>query len=78
MKRPQISPPLQPTEIPTAMAADGPCRVTRNPMYLGLGLMLLGTAFLAGTRPMFLAPFAFFLIINSAFIPYEEAKMEAY
>jgi protein-S-isoprenylcysteine O-methyltransferase Ste14 len=68
--------PIKPAEIPTAMVTEGPYRVTRNPMYLGFALMLLGTAFLVGTLPMFLAPLTFFLIINSAFIPYEEAKME--
>ena len=68
--------PVKPTEIPTAMVTDGPYRATRNPMYLGFILMLLGVTFLVGTLPMFLAPLAFFLIINLAFIPYEETKME--
>src|SRR3989338_7086576 len=68
--------PVKPTEIPTAIVTDGPYRATRNPMYLGFILMLLGTTFLVGTLPMFLAPLVFFLIINLAFIPYEEAKME--
>lgn len=68
--------PVKPAEIPTAVVTAGPYRFTRNPMYLGFVLMLLGTAFLMGTPPMFLAPLTFFLILNSTFIPYEEAKME--
>ncbi len=68
--------PIKPTETPAAMVTDGPYRVTRNPMYLGFVIMLLGAAVWVGTLPMFLAPAAFFLIISLVYIPREEEKME--
>ena len=53
----------------------GPYRFTRNPMYLGMVLMLLGIAIYLGTLPMFLAAAAQFSVLNFFFIPFEEAKM---
>jgi len=57
------------------LLTEGLYRFTRNPMYLGMTLVLLGIAFFVGTLPMFLVPFAFFCLINFVFIPFEEAKM---
>lgn len=65
-----------PFEESTHFVQEGPYRFTRNPMYLGMTLILLGVSFSAGTPPVFLAPLAFFLTIHLLFIPYEEAKME--
>jgi len=68
--------PVIPTDIPTTVVSDGPFRFSRNPMYFGMVLILLGAACSVGTFPMFLAPLTFLLIINRIFIPYEERKME--
>jgi len=47
--------PDQPT---TSLIIEGPYRLTRNPIYLGFALIILGGTFLAGTLwGMFLAPF---------------------
>lgn len=54
----------------------GPYRYTRNPMYLGLVLILSGLAFFLGTIPVILAPMALFLSLNNVFIPYEESALE--
>ena len=51
--------------------------LTRNPMYLGMILMLLGCALLAGTMPFYAVCFAYFAVINYAFCPYEEQKLQA-
>lgn len=50
-------------------------RATRNPMYLGLTLMLVGLALYMGTLPFYLATIAYFAVINWGFCPYEEAKL---
>jgi protein-S-isoprenylcysteine O-methyltransferase Ste14 len=53
----------------------GPFTYTRNPMYLGLVLQLLGAAIWVGTLPLFIATTAYFFLFNFVFIPFEEAKM---
>lgn len=52
-------------------------RATRNAMYLGMIAMLTGIAAVVGTIPFYVAALAYFLIINFAFCPFEEAKLEA-
>jgi protein-S-isoprenylcysteine O-methyltransferase Ste14 len=49
---------------------------SRNPMYLGMIVALLGIAVAIGTLPFFLAMLAQFFVLNFAFIPFEEAKMQ--
>lgn len=64
--------------IPTDAAMliqDGPYRLTRNPMYLGMALMLCGAAFLFGSVIAFSAPAAFFITMNETFIPFEERNL---
>jgi len=70
------------TEVIPASATNkkvvttGPFRFTRNPMYAGLVLIALGIAVYAGTLPFFAVPVLLFLLCNSVFIPFEEAKMQ--
>ena len=64
-----------PTAVTTTLIADDIYRLTRNPMYLGIVLMLLGTALISGGLFFYLAALTFFLIINFVFCPYEEAKL---
>ena len=68
--------PVKPTQMPTVLVTDGPYRITRNPMYMGFVIMLLGAALVVETLPMFFAPVAFFLFIRWMSIPYEEERME--
>ena len=53
----------------------GSFRFTRNPMYLGMVMGLLGVALFLGSLPVYLTPLAQFLVLNFAFIPFEEKKM---
>ena len=61
---------------PTSLVVGGVYRFTRNPMYVGLTLILTGLALYVGSLPMFLAPVGFAVIIHNVFIPHEEEKME--
>jgi protein-S-isoprenylcysteine O-methyltransferase Ste14 len=65
-----------PTSDAAALIKAGPYRFTRNPMYLGMALMLCGAAFLFGSVIAFSAPAAFFITMNEVFIPFEENNME--
>jgi len=68
---------LNPTsELNAKLVTKGPFAYTRNPMYSGVTLVSLGAAFVFGTLPFFVATVLLFLLVNSVFIPYEEAKME--
>lgn len=68
--------PHKPEQTPTALVAGGLYRFSRNPMYLGVVLILLGIAAFIGTLPAFLAPAAFFLAMHAAIIPAEEERLE--
>ena len=63
---------LRPTRRPKKMMTAGPFEWTRNPMYLGIVLILSGIACYMGSVIMFIAPGAFFITINAVYVPYEE------
>ncbi len=64
-----------PTEATALLITDGFYRYSRNPMYLGMLLMLGGVAMWIGTLPFVTVVVAFFLVIDLAFCPYEEQKL---
>ncbi len=69
--------PVIPGEKLKDIEISGPYRFTRNPMYLGMLLILTGVAVAMGSLTPFLCPIAFFLVIDSISIPFEEKKMGA-
>lgn len=69
--------PLRPTERPTALVTGGVYRLTRNPMYLGMVLILAGLALALGSATPWTAPLVFALWIERCFIRAEERAMEA-
>jgi protein-S-isoprenylcysteine O-methyltransferase Ste14 len=68
--------PVIPFEPSTALVTSGPYRFTRNPMYLGLVLILLGAAMLFGALGAFLPIPVFVWIIQTQFIAGEERFLE--
>ena len=64
-----------PTATTTRLITDDVYRLTRNPMYLGIVLMLLGVAVAAGGIAFYLAALVFYLIIDTVFCPFEEDKL---
>lgn len=65
-----------PYKIPDLLVVEGVYKVTRNPMYLGMLVILLGIAVLLGSLMGFIIPIIFFIIINWFFIPIEEINMK--
>ncbi len=63
-------------EKPTALVIAGPLAFSRNPMYLGMTLFLLGLAVAVGTLPMLIAPVGFWATMNWVFVPHEEKVLE--
>ena len=60
---------------PTILVTDGLFRRSRNPMYLGFTLFLLGLAILLGTLIAFLGPIAFAVIADRWYIQFEEQAL---
>ena len=60
---------------PNKLVIDGPFRVSRNPIYLGMLFILLGTAISLQSLSALLIAFIFFLIINFTCIKHEEEKL---
>ena len=62
---------------PKKLITDGLFQYTRNPIYLGFTIALLGIAILLGRATTFIPALAFFLITNFWYIPFEEKNMVA-
>ncbi len=60
----------------TALVTDGAFAYSRNPMYLGMVLVLLGVAFLLDRASPWLVLVPFILVIRLKFIQFEEPLME--
>ena len=60
---------------PGKLVTDGPFRFSRNPMYLGMVIALLGIAKALNSASPLLVVLAFFFITDRWYIRYEEARM---
>jgi protein-S-isoprenylcysteine O-methyltransferase Ste14 len=67
---------LVPFDEATVLVTSGFFRYTRNPMYLGMVLLLVGVAILHGSAAAFLPVPLFALIIHRNFVLAEERFME--
>lgn len=67
---------IVPFQEATALVTSGFYRTTRNPMYLGMALMLIGGALTAGSLGAFLPIPLFVLVIHYQFILGEEQFLE--
>ena len=68
---------LEPFDEATTLVTGGFYRITRNPMYLGMFLMLFGVAFLLGSVSTLLPLALFVLVIRYNFVLGEERFLEA-
>jgi protein-S-isoprenylcysteine O-methyltransferase Ste14 len=67
---------VKPFEKSSSLIEEGPFVFSRNPMYLGMVIILSGVAVLLGSIMPFIMPVAFFILISVAFIPQEEKALE--
>ena len=68
---------LEPFDEATTLVTIGFYRFTRNPMYMGMFLMLLGVAFMMGGVGALLPVPVFVMIIRNNFVLGEERFLEA-
>lgn len=67
---------IKPFEASTTLVKDGLYQYTRNPMYLGMVILLIGVAsYLGSLTPYAVIP-VFFLVIQECFIKHEEPFLE--
>jgi len=66
---------LVPGSVSSKLITDGPFAFSRNPMYLGMVLVMLGIAVLLGSVSGFFGVVVFFLILRFGFISWEEGLM---
>jgi len=57
------------------LVTDGPFRMSRNPMYLGMLMWLVGLAMLLGSLTSFAFPALLFLLLNYIIVPMEERNL---
>jgi protein-S-isoprenylcysteine O-methyltransferase Ste14 len=67
---------VKPFEESAALIIEGPFRFSRNPMYLGMALILLGLFVLLGTLSPFLVIPVFLTLMHYKFITAEEEVLE--
>lgn len=60
---------------PDVLVTEGVFRISRNPMYLGFTLLLLGAALLLGTATPLAGPILFALVADLWYIRFEERAM---
>lgn len=67
---------IRPYEESSFLVTDGLFRLSRNPMYLGMMLVLIGIATLLGTLTPYLVILVFFFLMNTVFIRVEEKMLQ--
>lgn len=65
-----------PHKVPSRMIETGPYRFTRNPLYLGLSIVLMGSALRIGSLTPFAVPFLFAWMVGTFVISMEEENLE--
>lgn len=68
---------IEPFDEATTLVSGGFYRYSRNPMYLGMFLVLTGAAFLMGSVGVVLPVLIFVVIIRNNFVLGEELFLEA-
>lgn len=68
---------IKPHDKASVIVTDWPFSFSRNPMYLGFILFLLGLGVLLGSVVAIIPTIIMFLILQIKFIPMEEKSMES-
>ena len=65
-----------PDGTPEVLISSGPFKFSRNPIYLGMLIILIGIAFLMSSMSAIIIAFVFGTIINFTWIVHEEKKLQ--
>ena len=67
---------VKPYEKPSQLITNGPFKISRHPMYLGMLLILIGITIFLGSIITILFPIIFVMLMEILFIPFEEKNIE--
>ncbi|MCW8804115.1 MAG: isoprenylcysteine carboxylmethyltransferase family protein, partial [Ignavibacteriaceae bacterium] len=67
---------VKPDEKPSAFIQTGPFKISRNPMYLGMAILLIGIGFILGSITSFAGFVLFIITMEIAFIPQEDMNLQ--
>lgn len=67
---------VKPDERPSTFIQTGPFKISRNPMYLGMTILLIGIGFVLGSVISFTGFVLFLVAMEVAFIPQEEINLQ--
>ena len=67
---------VKPLEKPSTLIQTGPFKISRNPMYLGIALLLIGAGFILGSVTSFVGVILFVAAMEMVFIPKEEKILQ--
>lgn len=68
--------PIEPGRVSTSLITAGPYRWSRNPMYTGMTLTLLGLVIVMGSAYGLVVVPAFVVVISTTFIRHEERMLD--
>jgi len=66
---------VKPFILPTKLITKGPFKISRHPIYLGMSIILFGTAIICGTWIAFIFPIIFMILMEILFISREERNL---
>jgi protein-S-isoprenylcysteine O-methyltransferase Ste14 len=67
---------VKPYENPSILITQGPFKISRHPMYLGMIVILSGMVIVLGSISTIIFPVIFVLMMEILFIPFEEKLLE--
>lgn len=67
---------VKPLEKPSVLIQTGPFKISRNPMYLGIAVLLIGAGFILGSVTSFVGVILFVAAMEVVFIPKEEKILQ--
>jgi|TARA_B110000914_G_C15318722_1_gene379166 protein-S-isoprenylcysteine O-methyltransferase Ste14 len=67
---------ILPDGDPEVLLTDGPYRYSRNPIYISMTIILIGSAMLYNCLSAFIIPILFMILVKNIWIDYEEAKLK--
>ena len=67
---------VKPFEKPSTLILKGPFKISRNPMYLGMAILLIGIGFILGSITSFAGFVLFIITMEIAFIPQEDMNLQ--